>query len=212
MNVSEVDICNLALSYVGGKAGFMAFTDKQIEASKCKLLYPMQRDIVMAAVDWPFARKTRSLALKANVELMEWTYCYAVPGDCVVTRYLVRDRRTDPPIPFIVARDPTPIEDMSITPGAGGSAQSSAIFTDRANAKLVYTSHVVDPAFFHPLFVEALAWKLAMSLVSPLGLPIDRQSFANARYVEALSSAHTSAANQEYDAINDREPDWIAAR
>ena len=81
---SEIDICNLALSHVGGRP-IESFTEGTKEAIECGRFYAFDRDAVLEDHNWNFARKRLDLALTSD-EVSGWTYSYAWPTDCLAPR------------------------------------------------------------------------------------------------------------------------------
>lgn len=153
---SVVDICNLALSYLGDDATVSSIDPPEgsAQAEHCARFYPIARDSLLQypGVAWGFATRTTTLAaLSSNPT--DWQYAYTAPTDLLT------------PI-AILPRD------------AQGRSQSfsrerhpdgyDVIYADQEDATLEYVGRIEDPAWFPPLFIEALAWKLAAMIAGPL--------------------------------------------
>lgn len=162
--MSPIDICNIALSHVGGYR-INALTDPTKEARECALHYAIARDATLADHDWDFARKRIALALLSTT-YSGWDYAYQYPSDCLVARRIYDDTGLldeDGGIEFEVA--------------ANDGLTGRVILTDQEDAELIYTAKVQDVNIFSPQFVEAHALRLASSLAQPLkGKPELRQS------------------------------------
>ena len=80
MPYSPVDICNLALSFIGEKQ-IRSFDEDNIRSRLCKSSYDFYRDRLLSDFDWTFARKT------AEISLLDETHpegsLYALPEDCL---------------------------------------------------------------------------------------------------------------------------------
>lgn len=152
---SIVSICNLALSNIG-KQGINALSEPTPEARACSQFYQHTLETLLQAYPWRFAGKTQSLAQIANDKPGAWRYAYTRPVDCLKVRW-VRPQYSadDPQTQAQEIANPFDIEGRSI-------------YCNLSPAFLRYTGSVTDPARLPPLFVDALAWHLAVRLVMPL--------------------------------------------
>lgn len=154
---SVVSICNLALSNLA-KDNIQDLDEASAEAKLCKQFYEHSRDTLLQAFPWRFARKTSSLAGLTNTKDKRWAYAYKRPTDCLKVR-----RVTDE-----VQLDYLPYGDGAVAGGYAYDIEGTTLFCDLSPAFLDYTSRVDDVTKFPPLFVEALAWHLAVRLAMPL--------------------------------------------
>jgi hypothetical protein len=149
---SEAEICNLALLLVGNTQ-FLDDLDDPTEAGEvCAQVYEKARDAALEAYPWPFATRRQSLALIAGLEVGGWAYAYALNGDVLAPRWL--DVGIE--YPSESQQPPFRVED--------NATYNRILLTNQADAKLVYTRKVTETGKFSPLFVEALAAKVAMYL------------------------------------------------
>lgn len=153
---SVVAICNLALSNIG-KENINALTDSGAEARACNQFYEHTRDTLLQAYPWRFAGKTLSLAQITNDRPGQWDYAYSRPSDCLKVRW-VR------PIYDAATCALTQQQEISFPHDIDGDT----IYCNLSPALLRYTARTTDPARFSPLFVDALAWHLAVRLAMPL--------------------------------------------
>jgi hypothetical protein len=182
---SDVQICNLALLRMGEKQQVGDLGDNSTPAKACSVLYPMTRDTLLAKTDWHWARKHSVLGLLAYAR-SGWQFAYGLPTDLVKCCYVSNGVRpggsiggasmtlfsnvagsyasnyfSAPAVPF----------DVEL-----GDSGKRILVTDQEDAELVYTSSATDPGSMPQLFVDALAWQLAVEL--SLALPNKLQNGA----------------------------------
>jgi hypothetical protein len=154
---SDVDICNMALAFIGDVANITSLSPPEgsAEAEHCAMFYPMARDTLLQSPPaWNFATRRVLLAPLAVRNSWTWKYAYAVPADFLVALAVMKSNagRDDETEPYIVEN-----EDGALV-----------IRTDVPNAALRYTARIEDAGKFPPLFVEGLAWLLASKLAGPI--------------------------------------------
>lgn len=197
-----VDICNTALSYLGGDANIASIDppEASVEAEKCALLFPKCRDLTLQSHDWGFA-SGRVVLSQLDRTRAGWLYVYAAPSDMIEPRAVLPDgwQRDDEPTPFTVEI---------------GSDTTKLILTDVNPATLRYTRQITNPALFTPLFCDAVAWLLASRLAGSLlkgeaGRTATKECYQMFRFMLGTSSAaDANAQHQPAPAL----PDWIEAR
>ncbi len=150
---SAVDTCNVALSHLGNARRVAAIDppDGSVEADYCSTFYPIALKELLESADWTFARKRVALSPAAVNESQVWQYAYAKPSDCLVPRR-------------ILTNDPTKFEQDS----ADFDTEGDVLYTNQAEAVLVYTRPVSDPTKFSSSFETALALMLAAHLAGPI--------------------------------------------
>lgn len=153
---SVVSICNLALTNIG-KDNIQALTDAGAEARACSQFYEHTRDVLLQGYPWRFAGVSVSMAELINDRLGKWAYAYQRPTDCLKVRWVRPAYSEDEPAL-------SEQEELSIP----YEAEGSMIYCNLSPAFLRYTSRVTDVSTFPPLFVDALAWHLAVRLAMPL--------------------------------------------
>jgi hypothetical protein len=124
-------------------------------------------------------------------------YRYSYPSDCLVAREILQTTVAGDPIAFEVA--------------LGDAYNSLVILTDLEAATLIYTHKVTNPLVFDPLFVQALAWRLAGELSMPLTRDSKRMEAAYQMYNGTLAEAFKLNANESHLPTS-READWITGR
>jgi hypothetical protein len=227
--ITEVGICNLALSRMGSVSGIQSLdttVDTSTEAAQCAIWYPQDRDALLT--DWPW-NWTRGSAVLAQVNTTypatpEWQYSYRYPVDCLSA---IRVVPTCPPQPA-----PGTIPQ---TTGIGGPYQvfqdrwwkrpegepwpwsfnvesdsvGRLIVTDLPNAVLLYTRALSDPTQFGTDFVDLLAWRLAMDLAVALAISPARQKLCSDGYRAFLMKTRARFGNEQQTGIPKRTPSSI---
>jgi hypothetical protein len=192
--MSEVVICNLALSHLGDTATVMSIRppDSSVQAQLCARFYDVARDALLETANWGFATKRIQLAQvtlptytdsAGNAVTGSWRYGYAVPADIINALAVLPAEAMDdyeqhfgpcdseffPPFPqgFVPvpgAVDYTP-RPFSIESDQNGNA---ILLTNVSDAVLRYTGVVSDTGQFTPLFTLALSYLLASMLAGPI--------------------------------------------
>lgn len=204
MATADVDICNRALYRVGSKVRLSSLdTSTSEEGKACSFLYAQVRDEVLASFPWAFATKRVTLAPLSGVTRSGWAYAFDLPADCVAPLYVFTGVRRGAPISGTGPSGYSPVGVSGLnTYTAGGAAQPIPFAVESNDAgdgrlflcdlpapELAYVARVTAVVGFPPLFVDAVAWKLAAELA--LGLPVKPQLEQQclARYQAALARA-----------------------
>lgn len=144
---SVVDICNLALSWLGANL-ITSLEDETTEASLCDANYDLMRDAVLEAADWTFAIKRARLVPLVEVPVFGQFNMFAVPSDSL--------------------RVLTVSEDEDDRRRVEWQIESGNILAHRPNAYARYIERVEDPLRYSPLFIHALAARIACDLAIPI--------------------------------------------
>lgn len=192
MAASSTQIANLALAHLG-QSRIESISDTDAEARWCLELYPQARDYVTELYLWRYAKTTVALSETTNDRDSDYTYAYTRPSDALCVHYL---------LPEYGAFDPTaPIR---------FECEGTVIYTDEADARVVYAKQVTDTTKFPPSVDAAIAWYLAHLLVQPL-----RQENALLRttldgFERAVSHAIARGAVEQYwvKTADEAAPDW----
>lgn len=205
IGTNEVAVCNRALFRVGHTKPITALDGTSEEARVCNAIYAICREELLAALDWPFARRHKVLVEDVTVEHQAWEHAYALPADCLVPREIwmgLRRPRTDDRTPFGLE--------------AKADLSGQLLWCDVAPVVdeapyLRYTANVTTVAAWPVLFSDALAWKLAIELSMALAVKRELRQDAAQGYEISLSRAMTSAAEQE-QADPSPDSEFLAAR
>lgn len=186
---SIVSICNLALTNLG-KENISALSEATAEARACNQFYAHVRDILLQAYPWRFAGKTQSMAEVTNTKVGAWGYAYDRPSDCLKVRWLRPEYAID---------DPSTVADEIAVPY---DIEGNTIYCNFSPAFLRYTTRLTDPTKYSPLFVEALAWHLAVRLAMPLTRDPKVRADAYQLAVQTTGAAETADANEVRETSN----------
>lgn len=175
---TAVDICNLALSYIGDSAKITAISppDGSAQAAACARFYTIAVNSVLEMAHWSFATKYATLTQAATNERTEWDFCYVLPADTLKaisilpkdadddygTRFIPHDSIYYVPVVAAGSYNPRP---FAIEQTASGSV---VLYTDQEDARLRYQAYVTNTNLFPPLFIMAVTWNLASLLSGPL--------------------------------------------
>jgi hypothetical protein len=189
--MSEVTICNLALSHLGDTAEVTSIRPPygSVQAQHCARFYPAARNALLEMAPWTFATRRTALAQVSNPTENTWTdsngtkqtnngtwrFAYALPSDVVSIFGVIPASASDDyqehfqhgsqgcmPIGRTSSYVPQPFACETQADG------SQIILTNCENAVLRYTAIVEDTTQFSPLFTMALSYLLASMLVGPI--------------------------------------------
>jgi len=154
--ISEVEMCNLALSHVGLGELIQSLDDDTTPARQCKLLFTPTAIDLLIRYNWSFAERKQYLALLDGVSPVDYTYAYTYPSDCLRFREIYNSLSLkSPPIKYAIQ--------------LSADNKSRYIETNQATAIGVYTVDVSDKASsWSEFFTMAFIWGMAMKLVIPL--------------------------------------------
>lgn len=205
---SEVDICNIALGYLGDTATVASLNPPEgsAQAEHCARYYPIARDELLEMHTWNFAMRRETLALLAT-QPIGWQFAYAMPADAVrIISVHAPGEGEAGSGPCSTVQHPFTCE----SDGLGGRI----IYCNVDDAAARYTMRVVDTTRFSPLFVSALTWHLAAKLAGPL-IKGDSGAAMAQRCTQTMMAFLQQArlqdsAQQHIDPVH--RPDWIMAR
>ena len=139
MAISEVQICNIALSKIGDEKSISAIGEDGREGEQCALFYEHTRDHLLQSHPWNFAIGRAALSADATSPAFEFNNQYLLPADHLRSIKLYNE-----------------LEDFKI--------EGDRLLTDAASANLIYIKKIINTTLFPPLFVEALATRLAAEM------------------------------------------------
>ena len=156
--MTDVDICNVALSYLGDEANVSSINPPEgsAQADHCARFYPIAKRELLESFPWSFAMRTATLA-KYEVPEGARYFDYAVPADCIRLVNVLRG----PYVP--VTHRPRGVQFLSMSDG-----NKRFIRTATPVATAVYVTNQVSESDFSGAFAEALSWLLASKLAATL--------------------------------------------
>ena len=187
---SEVSICNRALRVLG-VAPIMALGEDSKAGSWAQETYADLRDALLAEYPWNFAIWRAVLAASNVAPAWGHQFLYPLPADCL--RVLAVEGEPEARI------EPYRIEGRAIATDAP------------APLRIRYIARVTDPAQFGPLFVDALAARLAAEGAFHFTGSTSREEQLRQAYRELAANARRYDA-QEGTAEALVANDWLEAR
>ena len=171
--VSEVSICNQALSWLGENL-IISLDDDTKAAGLCKTNYYSLRDAVLEARDWTFAQKRDIPAPLATPPVWGYSQQFQLPADLL--RVIFVGTNDDP-------QERSPAEDWL--------REQDKILANYEVIYIRYVARIEDPNKFSMNFVQALAGRLAADLAMPLtnsrGLQSDMYKLYGTKLAEATA-------------------------
>jgi hypothetical protein len=196
MATSVVSICNMALGWVGTRS-IASMTENSPEARACSQFYEPARAQTLRDHAWNFAQARVALAsLPVPAAYSEYAYAYAWPSDCLRALKVRNAAGMEEDFEVVLAPD-----------GA-----SRMILTNAASAVLVFTKDVEDPGVFDPLYVRALARRVAAD-IGKVFFKNNSQAVQELEtyYLNEIRKAQTLDAGEGKPETVD-ESSWITAR
>ncbi len=151
MAASDVEICNLAISWLAGSR-ITSLTDDSREANLCLANYDSSRRAVLEEREWTFAVKRIQLSQLAGIPLFGYNYKFLVPSDLLYSIGVYNPSHASRPNP----------------PQERHAFENNNILSDISSIDLKYISDVTNTKLFSPLFDQAVASHIAMNICIPL--------------------------------------------
>lgn len=218
--VSDIDICNMALSFIGDQARITSINppDASVQAELCSKFYPMALRSTLEMHNWAFATRRTELTLVdldhieehaththewgTHCDCAEWEYFYELP------RHFLKAVAV---LPADSLDDYQQSQDFSVQLDSLGVPR---LYTDCEEAVLVYTEYSVETHLFPPLFQMAVAWHLASMLAGAI-LKGDAGANESKRCIQ-MSSMYAAKATSSDSSVRRVHPEhqasWITAR
>jgi len=148
--ISNVDICNLALTKLGHNT-IVSFTEDTENARRCNRIFDYCKREVLRAYTWTFATKIEPLNELSGEEILNYEYVYSVPVNCLYIIAVYDENKTE-------------INEYKklLTP----NSNVECIATNTYQAYLEYVLDINDPNLFDSVFVSALVFRLAGELAT----------------------------------------------
>jgi len=218
--VSDIDICNMALSFIGDQARITSINppDASVQAELCSKFYPMALRSTLEMHNWAFATRRTELTLVdvdhieehsththewgTHCDCAEWEYFYELPRHFLKAVAVLPANSMD---------DYLQSQDFSVQLDSLGVPR---LYTDCEEAVLIYTEYSVETHLFPPLFQMAVAWHLASMLAGAI-LKGDAGANESKRCIQ-MSSMYAAKATSSDSSVRRVHPEhqasWITAR
>lgn len=179
--ISDVDICNRALSWLGEQR-IVSLGDPDPRSTVCNLHYHEERDALLSEYPWTFANRQEPLALLENDRAPQWRNRYRRPARLARIEWVNT-------LEEAIAR--RRIGHVASSPY---EVSGASIYSDTNIAWINYTKLIEDPSEFSPLFRVALSWCVARAVAIPLTQDRGRLEYAEAKADRATDVAQTADA------------------
>lgn len=152
---SQTDIANLALSLIGESA-ISSINDPSDKPSRiCLVNYAQALDETLSLARWSFAKKQVGLSKLTDAPLFKWTAAFQLPSDFI---RLCEVEGVDAFYP----KEFFDIQGRKLFCGLDSDNEEDE------SLHIEYIRREDDPTLYSPLFVEALAYRLAIKISVPL--------------------------------------------
>lgn len=173
MSATPVQICNLALSWMGQKR-INSLQDNQNEAIIMKDNYDLSRDKVLSDAAWTFAMERQVLAPVSDAPEFGSGNKFLIPGDVLRVHRVFRSTNTSQSNNYI---------------NAEWVREGNYIISPESTLWAMFIKRVVDPNRFSPGFVHALAARLAADTAITFTESIKMEEKMEQRYMMKLADA-----------------------
>lgn len=185
---SEVGICNLALQKLGASR-ITSLSEDSPNARHCNAAYEAIRDRELRAYPWSFALARKVLAPDSTDPAFGPEYQFSLPTDFL---------RLHPDHDYQAETD-WQIEGRKL------------LTSDGDTLYLRYIKRVEDPNEFDPLFIDALAGRLALQLCESITQSNTKKNLLELEYRDTIASARRTSAIEKLP-VEPPEDDWISVR
>ena len=185
---SVVDICNSALNLLGAST-ISALTDDNKNARLCNQSYEPIRNRVFRSHAWNCLHKRVQLAQNSTAPVVEYTYAYALPSDCL--RVLkIHNGTTD-----------------SIASALDYKLEGRNIVTDEGTIYLIYIALDTDPNNYDAYLQESISHMLASDLAYAITnnatlaknyMERSDERLREARFIDATENALGTVESSEF--------------
>lgn len=211
---SQLDVYNLALSYLGLSQRVQNVDEDSAQAGFCNAFYDRARKIVLEQCYWTFATRTVALTLLvdqsqsalSSITAPGWRFVYQRPQDClkaqgVTTQYGLRVN------PFLaywwsnsapsVAGPYRPPWTETLDFTGANPGQAIVILTDLDSAWLVYTLDPPNISILPETFIDCVAWQLSTLISGPVSANVKARELAIKMASQSLSRALAQNLNEQ---------------
>lgn len=197
MATNKLELYNLGLTNVSHTKKVQTLTEDSTERRYCEQVYEPSKKAVLAMAKWGFAKRSVALSLTGN-DVVGWDYEYYYPNGCVKALEIIKSTLREKRIPYMTAS----------TFDALTSAESRVIWTNQAQASLLYIGNVQNTNMFTPLFDMAVSHHMGITL----GRLLSKNSKVPTEMFQMTQYYLAEAIRQnEAEALDEDEPNatWI---
>ncbi len=195
------ELCNLALAEIAA-GPISSVTESSIEAREVSRFSATVLAEVSLWSDWSWAVTRAVLADAGNDRTAEWLHAYAVPADCA-RPLAIRAPQADPGVLPQAGAYPFPLIDAL---PLAFLHEGGLIYSNVAQATLVYVALLTDPAALPPLVQRAFVLELA----ARVALPIRKDTGLARELGQAAELARTRAIAEDYNQRARRPASYVS--
>jgi hypothetical protein len=195
---SEVEICNLALSYLGQRASIASIANPESQDEiNFSQHYDLTRQCLLRSYAWSFAQ-TETILASTGGATQDYLNQFLLPSDCLrllslgSSLFRIRDYKLE-----------------------GRTILVSSIFTQPSisSLKIKYVTDMKDVQFFDPLFIQLLGLELANRLSYLYQRSTDDQKRINdllkQETSKAVGTSHQESRPRRIDISRQVQSRWV---
>ncbi len=176
MAKSKTEICNLAVSWLGGRQITNVETDPGLEARLCRANYDPSRKAVLEEREWTFAIKRDSLTPLAESPKFGYSYKFLLPSDFLRLISVYDPGQSNRASPETIVH----------------VKEENHIYADLETIDVKYIMDLKNTNRFSALFDQALAGHIAANIAISLTENASHQGRMVLMYEDKLNKAITS--------------------
>ena len=186
MAKSKAEICNLAISWLGGQHIFSIDDDQSLEARLCRANYDMSRTAVLEEREWTFAVERKLLTPLAEEPLFEFSYAFLEPPESQKILGVYDTKNTHGKLVPLKYRK-----------------EGNVIYANHAQVFVRYTIDLTNTKRFSALFDQALAAhiasNIAVALTENAGMQEQMITLYEMKLEKAISSDSLQGSNEKLE-------------
>lgn len=167
MAVSAVSICNQALGWLGADT-ITSLNDETKEAQLCKDNFDELRDAVLLEREWTFAVRRLILTPLLADPVYGYEHQFLLPTDVLRALNIPTSLGTFGGLPFLAGGGGADTDQGLPDWRVENSADGNVILANVERIRLRVIWRVVNEKLWSPMFVQALAGRIAADLAMPL--------------------------------------------
>ena len=168
---TPVDIANIALGHIG-EPPILNFNEDTVASRTVNVFYDQAVKETLRDHPWNFAISRAVLARLATAPAFEWDHQYQLPAD-----FLRLISINTHPTPYVI--------------------EGRKILTNAETAQLRYITLITDTSLFDPMFVAALAARLAHYIALPITQSESQKNSMWSLYLQTLAGARDVDAQED---------------
>ena len=192
---ADVDVVNLCLVRIAENT----ITDLQENSKVARVMrsvYEPSRDSLLSEYRWNFAIRRTSLAPTSGGAEFGFANKFRLPDDC---------------LSFIGIYDENEDQRNYTSSKLPYKVEGNSLYFDGTAPQIFYVRAVTNVREFHPLFTDALAWKMAVDSAYGLSTGVDLVARADAMFDKVIRKAKAVNAIQTTPEILE-STEWLDSR